>query len=70
MARKVTGGRVGEPSVGAINVSPTANFTTATNLDIAVSPAGTGIRQTMNIDFNGDPNYKFNVPSSGGASYN
>jgi hypothetical protein len=42
MARKVTGGRVGEPSVGAINVSPTANFTTATNLDIAVSPAGTG----------------------------
>jgi len=35
-----------------------------------VYPQGPGIRQTMNIDFNGDPNYKFNVPSSGGASYN
>ena len=34
-----------------------------------VYPQGPGIRQTLNIDFNGDPNYKFNVPHAGGASY-
>ena len=35
-----------------------------------VYPQGPGIRQTLNIDFNGDPNYKFNLPHSGGASFN
>jgi hypothetical protein len=35
-----------------------------------VYPQGPGIRQTLNIDFNGDPNYSFNLPHSGGASYN
>ena len=35
-----------------------------------VYPQGPGLRQTLNIDFNGDPNYQFNVPHSGGASYN
>lgn len=34
-----------------------------------VYPQGPGTRQTLNIDFNGDPNYKFNIPHSGGASY-
>lgn len=34
-----------------------------------VYPQGPGIRQTLNIDFNGDPNYKFNVPQAGGANY-
>jgi hypothetical protein len=34
-----------------------------------VYPQGPGLRQTVNVDFNGDPNYKFNIPHSGGASY-
>jgi len=34
-----------------------------------VYPQGPGLRQTLNIDFNGDPNYKFNTPHAGGASY-
>ncbi len=43
MARKLTAGAVGEPSVGAIQVQPTAVITTAQNLDITVDPIGTGI---------------------------
>jgi hypothetical protein len=42
MARKVSGGLTGSPSVGAINVAPTAVVTAATNQDITLSPAGTG----------------------------
>jgi hypothetical protein len=34
MARKISGGLVGEPSVGAINIAPTAVLTTALNQDI------------------------------------
>jgi hypothetical protein len=34
MARKISGGLVGQPSVGAINVVPTAIFATAANRDI------------------------------------
>ena len=42
MARKVSGGVAGEPSVGAIQVAPTAVVTAATNQDITLSPSGTG----------------------------
>jgi len=42
MARRLSGGLVGQPSVGAINVEPTAVMTTAENQDITLSPAGTG----------------------------
>jgi hypothetical protein len=42
MARKITGGLVGEPSIGAINVAPTAVVTAANNQDITLSPTGTG----------------------------
>jgi hypothetical protein len=42
MARKVSGGLVGEPSIGAINVAPTAVVTAATNQNITLSPTGTG----------------------------
>lgn len=35
-----------------------------------VYPQGPGIRQTLNIDFNGDANYRFDTPHSGGASFN
>ena len=43
MARKISGGLVGEPSVGAINVAPTAVVTAAENQDITLSPIGTGL---------------------------
>lgn len=42
MARKVTAGAVGSPSLGAIQVASTANITSASNLDISISPVGTG----------------------------
>lgn len=34
-----------------------------------VYPQGPGLRQTLNIDFNGDPNYRFNLPHAGSANY-
>lgn len=34
-----------------------------------VYPQGPGVRRTLNIDFNGDPNYQFNIPHAGGANY-
>lgn len=43
MARKVTGGLTGSPSVGALNVAPTAVVTAADNQDITLSPSGTGM---------------------------
>ena len=43
MARKVTGGLSGSPSVGALNVAPTAVVTAADDQNITLSPAGTGM---------------------------
>ena len=34
-----------------------------------VYPQGPGVRKTLNIDFNGEANYKFDVPSSGSTSF-
>jgi hypothetical protein len=42
MARKVSGGLSGSPSVGALNIAPTAVVTAATDQNITLSPAGTG----------------------------
>lgn len=42
MARKISAGLVGQPSVGAINVAPTAVVTAAENQDITIQPTGTG----------------------------
>jgi hypothetical protein len=42
MARKISGGLTGSPSVGALNVAPTAVVTAADNQDITLSPTGTG----------------------------
>jgi hypothetical protein len=42
MARKVSGGLTGSPSVGALNVAPTAVVTAATDQNITLSPTGTG----------------------------
>jgi hypothetical protein len=43
MARKVSGGVSGEPSVGAIQVAPTAVVTAASDQNITLSPLGNGM---------------------------
>jgi len=42
MARKISSGLVGEPSVGGISVSPSAVISTAENQNITLAPLGTG----------------------------
>jgi hypothetical protein len=60
MARKVSGGLVGEPSIGAINVAPTAVVTAATNQNITLSPTGTGsVVLTNNIILNAQNDLRF-----------
>jgi hypothetical protein len=60
MARKLSGGLVGEPSIGAINVAPTAVVTAAPNQDITISPAGTGSAVfTNNIALNAQNDLRF-----------
>lgn len=48
MARKIAGGRAGSPSVGAINVDPTAIMTAANNQDITIAPQGTAVLSVTN----------------------
>jgi hypothetical protein len=50
MARRVSGGLTGSPSVGALNIAPTAVVTAADNQDITISPTGTG-RLLSTADF-------------------
>jgi hypothetical protein len=60
MARKLSGGLVGEPSVGAINVAPTAVVTAAENQDITLSPVGTGrVVVTNNVQLNAQNDLRF-----------
>ena len=60
MARKISGGLVGQPSVGAINVEPTAVMTTAADQDITFSPAGTGsVVFTNNAILNAQSDLRF-----------
>jgi hypothetical protein len=60
MARKVTGGLVGEPSVGAINVAPTAVVTAAQNQNITLSPLGTAsVIVTNNVQLNSQNSLRF-----------
>ena len=60
MARKVTGGAVGEPSVGAIQVAPTAVVTAADNQNITLSPTGTGsVVITNNTILNAQSDLRF-----------
>jgi hypothetical protein len=60
MARKLSGGLVGEPSVGAINVAPTAVVTAAENQDITLSPVGTGsVIVTNNVQLNAQNDLRF-----------
>lgn len=48
MARKLAGGRAGSPSVGALNVDPTAIVTAANNQDITIAPQGTAVLSVTN----------------------
>lgn len=48
MARKVSGGVSGEPSVGAIQVAPTAVVTAALDQNITLSPLGNGMVMVTN----------------------
>jgi len=60
MARKLSGGLVGQPSVGAINVAPTAVVTAAENQDITLSPVGTGsVIVTNNVQLNAQNDLRF-----------
>jgi hypothetical protein len=60
MARKLSGGLVGEPSVGAINVAPTAVVTAAENQDITLSPVGTAsVIVTNNVQLNAQNDLRF-----------
>jgi len=53
MTRKVSGGLNGSPSVGALNIAPTAVVTAADNQDITLSPSGTGMLMiTANAQLN------------------
>jgi len=60
MARRVAGGVSGEPSVGAIQVAPTAVVTAASNQDITLSPTGTGsLVVTNNAILNAQSDLRF-----------
>jgi hypothetical protein len=60
MSRKLSGGLVGQPSVGAINVAPTAVVTAAENQDITLSPVGTGsVVVTNNVQLNAQNDLRF-----------
>lgn len=60
MARKVSGGVAGEPSVGAIQVAPTAVVTAAADQNITLSPLGTAsVVITNNAILNGQSDLRF-----------
>jgi len=60
MARKISGGLTGSPSVGALNVAPTAVVTAATNQDITLSPEGTAsVVFTNNAILNAQSDLRF-----------
>ena len=60
MARKVTGGLTGSPSVGALNIAPTAVVTAATDQNITLSPTGTAsVVITNNAILNAQSDLRF-----------
>ena len=60
MARKVTGGLAGSPSIGALNVAPTAVVTAADDQNITLSPSGSGsVVFTNNAILNAQTNLRF-----------
>jgi hypothetical protein len=60
MARKISGGLVGQPSVGAINVAPTAVMTAAPDQNITISPIGdAAIVMTNNVQLDAQNDLRF-----------
>jgi hypothetical protein len=60
MARKISGGLVGQPSVGAINVAPTAVMTAAADQNITISPVGdAAVLVTNNMQLNAQNDLRF-----------
>ena len=60
MARKVSGGVTGEPSIGAIQVAPTAVVTAAADQNITLSPTGTAsVVITNNTILNAQSDLRF-----------
>jgi hypothetical protein len=60
MARKISGGLVGQPSVGAINVAPTAVVTAAQDQNITISPIGTAaVVMTNNVQLDAQNDLRF-----------
>jgi len=60
MARKISGGLVGQPSVGAINVAPTAVVTAAQDQNITLSPIGdAAVIMTNNVQLNAQNDLRF-----------
>lgn len=60
MARKISGGLVGQPSVGAINVAPTAVMTAAPDQNITISPVGNAaVLVTNNMQLNAQNDLRF-----------
>ena len=60
MARRVSGGASGEPSIGAIQVAPTAVVTAATDQNITLSPTGTAsVVITNNAILNAQSDLRF-----------
>jgi hypothetical protein len=60
MARKISGGLVGQPSVGAINVAPTAVVTAAPDQNITFSPIGdAAVVMTNNVQLDAQNDLRF-----------
>jgi hypothetical protein len=60
MARKISGGLVGQPSIGAINVAPTAVVTAAQDQNITFSPIGdAAVVMTNNVQLDAQNDLRF-----------
>jgi hypothetical protein len=60
MARKITGGLVGNTNLGTIQVAPTAELTTAVDQNITLNPSGTGeLFITKNTTLNAQSDLRF-----------
>jgi microcystin-dependent protein len=60
MARKISGGLVGQPSVGAINVAPTEIMTAAPDQNITISPVGNAVVvMTNNVQLDAQNDLRF-----------
>jgi len=61
-----------QPGMRVFHVKPHENMILIFPSHIlhGVYPQGPGLRQTLNIDFHGDPNHRYGVGTAGSASFN